>query len=142
MLAGRDNEIAPQCRAAIGNLLFLLRIHAPDDAADIARSRVDLVEHPPGIRDVEEAVLGERRRLDEFLGGAAGERNREGELQVFDIVLADAGKRREALAVIAAVVHQPVLRLAIRIGEPGRRDLGREGRRRREHAAEQAARCA
>ena len=46
IVAGED-DIAPECGAAIGLLAFLLRVHAPHDAADIAGSAVDLVEHAP-----------------------------------------------------------------------------------------------
>ncbi len=59
-----DDEIAPQRSAAVRQRhLLLARIHAPEDAAGFARAAVDLVEHAPLIDDVEEAVLGERRRL-------------------------------------------------------------------------------
>ena len=49
--------------------------------ACVSRGAVDLVEHAPGIRDVEEAVFGERRRFVEFVAGAAAEWNRVVELE-------------------------------------------------------------
>ena len=113
-------------RAAIVGLLLLLRVHPPDDAAGIARGAVDLVQHAPGVGDVDEAVLDKRRRLDPFVAGGTAERHRIGELEVLDVVPVDAGERREALAVIGAVVHQPVLRLAVGIEEPFRRHVGRQ----------------
>jgi hypothetical protein len=99
----------------------------------LPRRGVDLVEHAPGIRDVEEAVLGKRGRFDEFPAIGAGKRHCIGELEPLDVILIDAGERREALAVIGAVVHQPVLRLLVGIEEPLRRHVGSE-RRRRQHA--------
>ncbi len=98
-------------RSCLGSMRQTMRPTSPERA-------VDLVEHAPGIGDVEEAVLGERRRLVEFVAGAAAERHRIGELEVLDVVLVDARERREALAVIGAMVHQPVLRLLVGIDEP------------------------
>ena len=126
------HKVAPRfrsCRSCFGSMRHTMRPASPERA-------VDLVEHAPGIGDVEEAVLGERRRLQELVAGAAAERHRIGELEVLDVVLVDARERREALPVIGAVVHQPVLRL--RIGEPLRRHIG-SGRERR--SGEQHADC-
>ena len=120
-IGGRDDEIAPQGGAAVDRLPLLLGLHAPDDPAGIARGGVDLVEHAPGIGDVEEAVLRQRRRLVGLVAGAAAERDRIGELEVLDVALVDPVEGREPLAVIAAVVHQPVLRLLVGIEEPFRR---------------------
>ena len=50
IIRGRDHVIAPEGGAAIGDLPALFGVHAPDDAAGIARSAVDLVEHAPGNR--------------------------------------------------------------------------------------------
>ena len=77
-------------RAAVGLRSFLLGLHAPDDAAEVAGAGVDLVEDVPGIRDVEEAVFGKRRRIGELVAGTAAERHRIGKLQVLDIVAVDA----------------------------------------------------
>jgi hypothetical protein len=121
--------------ALAGEMTRLPHRAAPDDAADVPGGGVDLVEHAPGIGDVEEAVLGERCRLDEFTAVGAGERHRIGEFQALDVGLVDAGERREALAVITAVVHQPVLRLLVGIEQPLRRHLGRQHGRCGEHAA-------
>jgi hypothetical protein len=123
-VGGRDDVVAPQRGTAALALLLLLGVHAPDDAADIARGAVDLVEHAPRIRDVQKAVLGERRRLVEFVAGIAAERHRVSELEVPDVVAVDPGERREPLTVIGAVVHQPVLRLLVGAGETLRRYLG------------------
>src|SRR5262249_61202377 len=49
-----------------------------------------------------------------------------GELEVLDVIPVDARERREALAIVGAVVHQPVLRLAVRIEKPFRRHVGGE----------------
>src|SRR6202040_3698907 len=89
----RDDEIAPQGGAAVAKLAFLLRVHPPHDPAGITRGGVDLVEHAPRVRDVEESVLHERRRHRKFVAGAAAERDRIGELEVLDIVPADASER-------------------------------------------------
>ncbi len=133
LVGDRDDEIAPERDPAIGGLLLLLGVHAPDDAADVARRAVDLVDHAPGIDGVEKAVLGERRRLVELVAGRAAERHRVGEFEPLDVPLVDAIERRIALAVIGAVVHQPVLWLGI--GEPRGRDLGGKRRCRRDHHA-------
>ncbi len=133
-LGRSDDEIAQQRGAAIAVLLLLAGVHAPDDAAGVAGGGVDLVEHARRIRDVDEAVLGERGRLHELIGGDAAQRHRVEELQILDVRLVDLVERRIALAVIGAVVHQPVLRL--RIGEPLRRHVCRE-RRTRNHGAGQ-----
>jgi hypothetical protein len=88
-------------------LLLLFWIHAPDNATDVAGAAVDLVDHAPRIRDVEEAVLGEWGRLVALVAAAATERNGVGEPKVLNVALVDAGERGEALAIISAVVHQP-----------------------------------
>src|SRR5262249_56899971 len=97
-VGGGDDEVAPQRGAAIGQRQFFLPgIHAPDDAARLARARIDLVEHTPLVDDVEEAVLGERGCLQILVRRRAADRHREGELEVFDVVLVYARERREAL---------------------------------------------
>ncbi len=127
LVGDRDDEIAPERDAAVGFLPLLLRVHAPDDAPDVAGAAVDLVDDAGGIRDVDEAVLDQRRRLVEAVADGAAERHRVGELEALDVVLVDARERREALAVIGAVVHQPVLRLLVGVDEPLGRDIGRHG---------------
>src|SRR6266481_1130660 len=67
----------------------------------------------------------------------ARERDRICELEALDVVLVDAGERREALAVIGAVIHQPVLRLPIRIEQSVRRYVGGESGRRQHAGREQ-----
>src|SRR6202030_2178993 len=124
-VGGRNDEIAPQGGAAVLALLLLFRVHAPDDVACVSRGAVDLVEHAPGIRDVEKAVFGERRRFVEFVAGAAAEWNRVGKLEALDGVPVNPGERRKPLAVIGAVVHQPVAWL--RDGEALGRDICRNG---------------
>jgi hypothetical protein len=64
---GRNDQIAPERRAAVGGLAAVLRVHVPDDASNVPGGGVYLREHAPGIRDIQEPVLVERRRLDEFL---------------------------------------------------------------------------
>jgi hypothetical protein len=91
------------------------------------RQTIDLVKHAPGVSDVEEAILGERGGFVELITGAAAERHRISELQSLDVVAIDARERREALAIIGAMVHQPVLRLLVGIDEPLGRDVGRQG---------------
>src|SRR6266566_3309711 len=39
-VGGGDHKVSPQCRAAIALLLRLLRVHAPDDATNVARGAV------------------------------------------------------------------------------------------------------
>ena len=125
IIRDRDDEVAPQRRAAVGERhLLLARVHAPHDPPRLAGPPVDLVEHAPLIDDVEEAVLGERRRLQVLVRRGAADRDRIGELEVLDVRLVDPLERRVTLRVIGAVVHQPVLRLAVGIDEPLRRHLG------------------
>ena len=119
--------------------LLLSGVHAPDDAAHVARAHVDLVDHAPLVDDVEEAVLGQRRRLQVFVGRRAADGDRIGELEALDVVLVDLVERRVALRVIGAVVHQPVLRLLVGIDEPirtsrRRQTPGRSRARRRRRA--------
>ena len=146
IVGGGDDEIAPQRGAAVRQRQLLLPgVHAPDDAADVAGAHVDLVEHAPLIDDVEEAVLGQRRRLQILVAGGAADRDRIGELEVLDVVLVDLVERRVALRVIGAVVHQPVLRLLVGIDEPIRRHVGGEApgrsRARRRRRAEACGCC-
>ena len=136
VVGGGDHEVAPQRGAAVALLALLSGVHAPHDAADIAGAAVDLVEHPGGVGDVEKAVLGERGRHDILVGGAAAERDGIGELEPLDVALVDAGEGREALTIIGAMVHQPVLRLLVGIDEPLRRHV-RSQCGPREHAAEE-----
>src|SRR5262249_29072709 len=124
--------------AAIGRLLLLLGLHPPDDPADVARGNIDLVEHAPTVGDVEKAVLHQWRCMNDFHAGPAAERHRVSEPQSLDVAFVYAGEWRETLAVVAAMVHQPVLRLFVRIEEPLCRDLSGQGRNRDgEHAARQ-----
>ena len=118
-----DDEIAPQGWATAAHQAILFGVHAPDDAADIAGTRIDLVEDVPGIGHVEETVLSERRRVGEFVSRTAAERHRIGELEVLDVVAVDARERRKALTIVSAMVHQPVLRLLVRIHQPVRCNL-------------------
>ena len=91
------------------------------------------------IRDVEEAVFGKRGRFQVLVRRRAADRDRIGELQVLDIARVDALKRRIALRVIGAVVHEPVLRLAVGIGEALGRDIGGQGGRDGEHGGAREA---
>ena len=116
-----------------GSMVHKMRPTSPD-------RRVDLVEHAPLIDDIEEAVFGERRRLEIFVRGRAAERDRISELEVLDVVLVDGVERRIALRVIGAVVHQPVLRLLVGIDQPIGRDVAGQCRRAREHGAGQQQR--
>jgi hypothetical protein len=93
--------------------------------AGVTRATVDLVEHPGRVGEIEEAVLGERRRHHVLVGRDAAERNRVGDLQSLGGIAVDAGERREALPVISAMIHQPVLRFLVGIDEPLRRHVGR-----------------
>jgi hypothetical protein len=52
--------------------------------------------------------------------------HRISELQVLDIISVDEGERRISLRIIGAVVHEPVLRLVVRIHEPLWGNLGRQ----------------
>jgi hypothetical protein len=76
------------------------------------------------IDHVEEAVLGERRRLQVLVGRSAADGDGIGELERLDVALVDLLEWRVALGVVGAVVHQPVVRLLVGIGEPIRRHLG------------------
>ena len=112
--------------------LLLSGVHAPDDAAHVARAHVDLVDHAPLVDDVEEAVLGQRRRLQVLVGRRSPDGEGIGQLQALDVVLVDLVERRVALRVVGAVVHQPVLRLLVGIDEPIRSHVAGEGRAGRE----------
>jgi hypothetical protein len=72
----RYNEIAPESGTAVGALFLLLGFHAPNDPAGGSRGPVDLVEHAPRIRDVEEAVFGECGGLVVFIAARTAKRNR------------------------------------------------------------------
>src|SRR5204862_7372862 len=96
-----------------GVLLVLLWIHSPDTVAGVAGAAVDLVQDAPRIGNVDEPVLDQRRCFAPFVASRAAEYNRIGELEIFDVVLVDARERREALTIVGAVVHKPVLRLVI-----------------------------
>ena len=140
IIGGGDDQIPQQRGAAVRQRQLLLSgVHAPDDAAHVARTHVDLVDHPPLIDDVKEAVLGQRRRLQVLVGRGAADRDCVGELEVLDVVLVDLVERRVALRVVGAVVHQPVLRLLVGIDEPIRSHVAGESRKCRERgdAAEQ-----
>src|SRR5215471_13595058 len=93
--------------------LLLARTHARDDAAGVAGAAVDLVDDAPLVDDVEEAVLGQRCRLQVLVRRRAADRHRIGELEALDVVLVDARQRRITMRIIGAVVHQPVLRLLV-----------------------------
>jgi hypothetical protein len=87
------------------------------------------------IGDIEEPVLGERRCLEVLIRRGTADRDRIDELEVLNGVLVDLVERRVTLRVIGAVVHQPVLRLAVNICEALRSDLGGERRWRCDHHA-------
>ena len=133
IVGGGDDQIPQQRGAAVRQRQLLLSgVHAPDDAAHVARAHVDLVDHAPLVDDVEEAVLGQWRRLQIFVGRRAADRDGVGELQALDVVLVDLVERRVALRVVGAVVHQPVLRLLVGIDEPIRSHVAGERRTCRE----------
>jgi hypothetical protein len=65
------------------------------------------------IGHVHEAVLDQRRSFERFVGGGAPQRDGKAQLEVLDIGLVDRRQRRMALGAEIAVIHQPVMRLAI-----------------------------
>jgi hypothetical protein len=108
--------------------LLLPRVHAPHDPAHIAGAAVDLVEHAPLIGEIEEPVLGKRRRFEVLVCGSAADRNRVSDLERLHVPFVDLVERRITLRIIGAVIHQPVLPLPVGIDESLRSDLG--GKRR------------
>ncbi len=139
----REHQIAPQRHAAVAVALLLAGVHLPHGASGFSRPHVDLVDDAPVVDDVHEAVLDQRRRLDGLVAVGAADRDREQQLEVLDVVLVDLLERREPLGIVAAVNHQPVLRLLVGICEPLIGHLGRgcagDERRRRNRAGEQEA---
>ena len=85
------------------------------------------------IDDVEETILDKRRRLDILIRRRATERHRVGEVQRFNVLPVDLVERRETLAIIGAMIHQPVLRLLVGVYQPLEGDLRRERRGAGEH---------
>ncbi len=113
MIRDRDDQATPQrCAAIRRDDLLLPRVHAPHDAACLPGPCIDLVEHAPLVGDVEEAILGERRRFEVLVRRGAADRYRVSELEILHVAFVDLVQRRIALCVVGAVVHQPVLRLA------------------------------
>ena len=84
------------------------------------------------IDHIEKAVLGERRRFEIFVRRRAAKRDRIGELELFHIGFVDTVERRIPLGIVGAVVHQPVA--GLRVGKPGRRDLSRSCRGKRQQS--------
>jgi hypothetical protein len=76
------------------------------------------------IDDIEESVFRQRSCLQVLVEAGTAERDRIGKLERFDVAGVDLVERRIALRVVAAVVHQPVLRLLVDIGEPLWRHVG------------------
>ena len=76
---------------------------ATRDLAAIPGANVDLVEHVPGIGDVEESVFHQRGGVGEAeLLALPPSGNCIDKLEVLDVIAVDAGERREPLAVIGA----------------------------------------
>src|SRR5262249_17829218 len=57
------------------------------------------------------------------------DRDRIGELEALNVRLVDLVERRVALGIIGAMIHQPVLRLAVGVDEAIGRDVSRHRRR-------------
>jgi len=91
-----NNQIAPQRDAAVAVGLLLPRVHLPHHAAHGAGADVDLVDDAPHIRDVEKAVLDQRRRLDIFIARGAAQRNGKASLRflTFDRLIVSSGENR------------------------------------------------
>ena len=105
------------------------RIELPFDGAPRATGDVDGIDAAPAIGDVHDAVFDQRRALEitEGIAPAAlqpAQRNREDRPQVLDRLGVDGGQRRKAVALIIAVIEQPVLRLLAGIERALERHLG------------------
>ena len=101
-----DDEIAPQCDAAIVDaaagdgaspVMVGLGIHLPDQLA-AAAMRIDLVDRAPAVGDVEEAVLGDGRALQPAMAPDAAaldaaELHGPGDLQVLHVIAVDLVQR-------------------------------------------------
>src|SRR5260370_65247 len=85
------------CFSCFGSMRQTIRPASPDVAS--------IFEHPPRVGDVDEPVFNQRRCFHPFVAGRPAEWDRIGELEVLDAVPVDARERREALAVVGAVVH-------------------------------------
>ena len=125
----RDHLVLPQRDAAVvdaaagdvaGPGAVGAGIHLPLDGALLAGGDVDGIDRAPAVRHIHDAVLDERRRFQiaERVAAAAlepAQRHREGELHVLDGVGVDLLERREPVALVIAVMEDPVLRLALRV---------------------------
>ena len=131
----RDHLVLPQRDAAVvdaaagdvaGPGLVGAGVELPLERALLAGGDVDRIDRAPAVRHVHDAVLDQRRRFEvaERIASAAleaAERHRERQLQVLDGIGVDLLERGEPVALVIAVMEDPVLRLALRI----ERALGR-----------------
>ncbi len=154
----RDDLVLPQRDAAVvdaaagdvaGPGAVGAGVHLPLDRALLAGAEVDRIDRAPAIRHIHHAVLDDGRRFQiaECVTAAAlepAQRHRVGEPHVLDGIGVDFLQRREPVALVIAVMEDPVLRLALRIerafgghvGRAQRRQRGRHQQRTRECAGE------
>ena len=129
----RDHLVLPQGDAAVvdaaarhvtGPGAVGAGVHLPLDDALFAGAEIDRIDRSPAVRHVHDAVLDDRRRFEiaERVTPAAlepAQRHREGRFQVLHRVGVDFLEQRIAVALIIAVMQNPVLRLALRIERAG-----------------------
>ena len=145
----RDHLVLPQRNAAVvdaaaGDVTrpgpIGAGIHFPFDDAFLAAGDVDGIHRPPAVGCIEDAILDQGRRFEIAEGIAsaaleAAQRHRERRPKVLDGVGVDISELGEAMALIIAVMENPVLGLALRIERALLGHVGGVGRR--EHCRHQ-----
>ena len=148
----RDDLVLPQRDAAVVDaaardrarpVLVGARIHLPRQLAR-ALGDVELVDRPPAVGDVHEAVLDDRGALEaavrpDAAALDAAQREGPGDFEVLHVLLLDLVERGVPGRRVVLVVGEPVLGLGRRVEQPLRRRVARRQGRDRDRAREQGA---
>jgi hypothetical protein len=138
-----DHLVLPQCDAAVVDAAAsdIARpgavgagIHLPFDDALFSGGKVDRIDRAPAVRHVHDSVLDDRGRLQiaEGIATAAletAQRHGINEAHVLDAGGVDLFEQREAVALVVAVMQDPVLRLALWVEHALIGDIGSAHRR-------------
>ncbi len=141
----RDDLVLPQGDAAVvdaaaGDVAspgsISAGIHLPLDGALLAAGDVDRIDRAPTVRHIDDAVFHDGGRLEIAVGVTAAalepaQRYCERGLEVLDGVGVDLLERGEAVALVVAVMQNPVLRFLLRIERALGRHVGGADRRQR-----------
>ena len=140
-----DDQVFPErdpARARHVPLVLHAGVGHPDEFPLVGTAAVDLVERPPAVARVEEAVVDQRMELAfrTVLSDVLHAAERQGPHQpkLFDVRAVDLRQLRIPRGGIVAVHHQPVLRLVLRVAQPILTDrhrvlAGDRGRGQRRH---------